>query len=502
MSKYISFLFFFVLALFLFLSSWYAINGDMYIHTDIARDFHLLDEIDEKKIVLIGPRSSAGGLFHGPHWLYLLYPGYLLGNGNPVVMAWYWIFLTGVFLLGSYFVAKRMFDSTVAKLYVLLLAGFLLFLAREFLNPIGAFFVMPFFIYTFYTYVKKRDWRYLAGAILLLGLMIQFQMAAGAPILILTGFATLFVAIKYKKYFHPLLFALIPLSLINFIVFDVRHGFNLTKAYMHNLSSEGGNQSITYLQLVLERIERIIEVQLINNSPDFLNSVVFFSTVGLLILAFRHTKDKLFYFLFVYFYVGYFILSLLSKHAMLNHQFYPILPLLFLCMASFVTIKKYKSLATIFVVVIIFANLVRGGIYAHYSSRDFIGYDQDSWKFLHTIASDVYSFNDDDFGYFVYAPDTFAYEPKYAMYYTQKEFKNQGHRFEKRHITYLVIAPPPPDKPFMGDRWWTENKARISNKPVMTKTYPNGFKIEKYVLTDEEIAIQPDPMIDPGISSR
>jgi len=141
----------------------------MYIHTDIARDFHLLDEIDEKKIVLIGPRSSAGGLFHGPHWLYLLYPGYILGNGNPVVMAWYWIFLTGVFLLGSYFVAKRMFDSTVAKLYVLLLAGFLLFLAREFLNPIGAFFVMPFFIYTFYIYMKKR-----VGGILMFYVVFQF----------------------------------------------------------------------------------------------------------------------------------------------------------------------------------------------------------------------------------------------------------------------------------------------------------------------------------------
>ena len=32
---------------------------------DIGRDFFILDEIRQKTIVLIGPRSSAPGFFHG-----------------------------------------------------------------------------------------------------------------------------------------------------------------------------------------------------------------------------------------------------------------------------------------------------------------------------------------------------------------------------------------------------------------------------------------------------
>ena len=69
------------------LSSILVRNGEVNFFNDIARDFLLLQELDQKKIVLIGPRSSTNGLFHGPLWTYINYPAYVLGNGNPVVVA-------------------------------------------------------------------------------------------------------------------------------------------------------------------------------------------------------------------------------------------------------------------------------------------------------------------------------------------------------------------------------------------------------------------------------
>src|SRR3990167_10532225 len=67
------------------------LKSDVHFFNDVARDFLLLREIDSKKIVLIGPRSNASGLFHGPLWSYLNYPVYKIVQGNPVAQAWFWL---------------------------------------------------------------------------------------------------------------------------------------------------------------------------------------------------------------------------------------------------------------------------------------------------------------------------------------------------------------------------------------------------------------------------
>src|SRR5579872_3698045 len=82
------------------LFSWTILNKDIIFNTDIASEFLVLHEISQKKIVLIGARASGiAGLFHGPLWFYLNYPAYWIGNGNPLVVGWYWIFLTACFLI-------------------------------------------------------------------------------------------------------------------------------------------------------------------------------------------------------------------------------------------------------------------------------------------------------------------------------------------------------------------------------------------------------------------
>ncbi|MEK7450632.1 MAG: hypothetical protein AAB662_01690, partial [Patescibacteria group bacterium] len=76
-----------------YLSSSLVRHGEVNFPSDVARDFLLFAEMDQKKIVFIGPRSSTNNLFHGPLWTYMNYPAYVIGNGNPVVVAWFWIFL-------------------------------------------------------------------------------------------------------------------------------------------------------------------------------------------------------------------------------------------------------------------------------------------------------------------------------------------------------------------------------------------------------------------------
>ena len=79
----------------IFFASWYVLNNDIYFGADQARDFHILREVSQKKIILIGPRAS-GDLFHGVGWPYLNYPLFVLGSGNPVAVGWGWVVLTAV----------------------------------------------------------------------------------------------------------------------------------------------------------------------------------------------------------------------------------------------------------------------------------------------------------------------------------------------------------------------------------------------------------------------
>src|SRR5688572_10815215 len=91
-SKNLFLLVLFFILLNILLSSWYVLHNDLVFNSDIARDFLLFEEISQKKIVLIGPRASGiPGLFHGPLWLYVNYPAYIIGQGNPVVVGWWWV---------------------------------------------------------------------------------------------------------------------------------------------------------------------------------------------------------------------------------------------------------------------------------------------------------------------------------------------------------------------------------------------------------------------------
>ena len=116
-NKYLKVLFLILILLSLFFASWYVVNGDLTFSSDIARDFLLFGEITEKKFVLIGPKSSVMGLFHGPLWLYLNYPAYLIGNGNPLVVGVWWIILDAVFLVSVFFISKKLFNQKQSDIY-------------------------------------------------------------------------------------------------------------------------------------------------------------------------------------------------------------------------------------------------------------------------------------------------------------------------------------------------------------------------------------------------
>ncbi len=492
--------FFFVLVgLHLVLASWYVLHNDITFSSEIGRDFFLLGELDQKKIVLIGPSSSTG-LFHGPLWAYVNYPAYLLGNGNPVIVGWYWIFLVICFLLTNFFLAKKLFDKTTAYLFVLMTSLYMVFHAHGFYNPHGAMLLTPLFFFFFIRYIETLKVRYLITHIFIASAIVQFQLAVGIPLLILSFFYISIKAVRSRKKKHILIFLLLFISLGNFLIFDIRHNFLLSHLTLRYLASPGRDHP-NYLLLLGDRLNLMTSgTEILRLNGGYRNLVAFFLLLFFIFVQIRDKKYKTIYVGFLYFYVGFFVLSLINTGPVLYFYLFPLFPFVFLIFSSFVT-SRYKKVFIIIFFTMYVINL-QTALTDTQNAKNFIGKDIYSWKFLYRVTSLVYEGKEKEFGYFVYAPNVTAFEEKYAMQYGQKMHQKNVYYFTKKPITYLIIAPPPSNNPYMLDAWWRINQIKIAKEPDVIVPFENGYKIEKYVLNDDEIKIPFDPAIDPGLHFR
>jgi hypothetical protein len=185
--KKISLVFFFLLIILnLFFASWYVINKDIIFNADIARDFLLYREIDQKKIMLIGPRANGPNFFHGPIWAYINYPAYRLGKGSPVVVGWFWVMISALSLIPCFIVADKLFGKKTAYLYVLLMSVYLSFHARGMSHPHGALFLLPIYFFLIARYLQSNQLKYLIAHVISGGFLIQFEIAIGIPYMILS----------------------------------------------------------------------------------------------------------------------------------------------------------------------------------------------------------------------------------------------------------------------------------------------------------------------------
>jgi hypothetical protein len=501
MKKFFPILFYILIGINFAFSSWYVLHDDITFSADIGRDFLLFQEIDSKKIILIGPRSSTSGLFHGPLWLYINYPAYLIGQGNPVTVGWWWVLLSAFFTLGCFFVGKNLFGKTTGYLFALMISAYMFFHVHSFINPHGAMFVLPFFFFFFIKYFQKHKLRDLFMHVFLGGIMVQFQMAVGIPFLVLSFLAVAREVVLRKKFLHifTFLFALIPLS--TFILFDLRHQFILAKGVLDYVSPAGNNHSVSFVGLLMDRARLMFSgVEILRVDPGYRNLILFFILLAFIVLQMKHKKHTLIYSSFLYFYFGFFLLSFINKGTILYFYLYPIFPLVFMMFASLITSKYKRIFAVIFFVVYLMN--INSIILDVQQSKKIIGKNIESWKFLHTTAAEMFKGKEKEVGYFVYAPDSFAYAPKYAAYYAGKESGKQRYNFTKKAVTYVLAEPPPPNNPYMQSSWWIENEIHIKKKPISVKKFENGYAIYKYTLTDDEILVPISDGADLGIHFR
>lgn len=486
------------------LAAQHVMHNDIHFFTDIARDFLLLEELDAKKIILIGPRSSTSGLFHGPLWLYLNYSAFVIGGGNPVAVGWFWIGLVAAFLISSYVIARALFNELTASVYVILLSAFIIPEAKGLYNPHGAFLLMPLFLYCFVQYVKKKTIAWAAVTMLIAGLITQFQIGIGIPLALLSATAITCFSIKEKKYFTliAILTYLLPMS--TFILFELRHDWIMTKSmFKYVFQDKLSGEYASVFSLFLDRFSLMTGggLGLFRNFKEVYSRIGFFILAGMIGMQLQHKKYRPVYLSAIFLYCGYHSLTAINKTGGMLYQYYmPFFPIVFLLVASSIT-SKLKLLFIPLVAFIIYISMTESVAFVNFSPS-VIGVSEDSWKYNLQIANDLFQVPETEFGYFVYSPDAFAYEQKYAVHYARRYSKKTTYESAKKPITYVIVAPPPPGNNNMKDEWWKVNKLRIDKSPQIVKTYESGARIDRYELTPQEVTVAPDQSVDLGIFFR
>lgn len=481
---------FFLIALNILLSSYWLFHGDIRFDVDISRDFLLIDEMLTKPFTLIGSHTSIGGVFHGPLWYYLSLPIFYISKGDPLAIGWFWWGLSILTLIIFYLITSKLFNKQTAILATTLYSANSIinptYGLKMFFPPYGAVLLFPLFFYLLIKYISLKKSIYLAISLFILGCLIQFEMAFGIPILVLTIFFLIIFTYKFNLLKHLIFIPIILIPISTFIFFDLRHNFLQTISLINYLQLQLRKPHTDLSIIILDKIKGIFSDTFFlltqdNRILSWIYSILF------IILIFKikiQSQAKKFYLLFIYYYLGYWLIHL-SMKPLWSSYYWPLLPIIIMLYAGFVNYLPKKVFVFIYIP-LLFWNMYIGLSYIKDFKLDITERGKNSWAFNAYVADYIYQDANTNFGYFIYTPERWVYQEWYALKYMQRKYPDKiSHPFSKQNLTYLIIVDPPTDRFDTDSMGW-----RISDLKIDSSAQNNNkisiVDIQKYWLNEKE----------------
>jgi hypothetical protein len=474
------------------IAAWLPLHGDIHYFSDNARDMLLLHEIvHEKPITLIGPRSGISGVFHGPLWLYMNLPVYYLSGGNPAMVGWFWF---GLFILNvgvMYAVGKRMFGEIAGLVAALLFSVAFYSTGWSQFNANGVLLVMPCIMLAVMEYIRLHEARWALITFFLIGLLIQFQIAFGLPMMILLALLLVTQVFKTKRWMHILTPFIVLLPVSTHILFDVRHDFIQLKSLIGYGAKEGGPLLSTLLQ---DRLWLALR-ELTNWIPGYGWAL---SVVLLVVLIVGCVKThrahlKLVGKLYAYLYIGFWLITLGYKGTMWPYYYWGLVPVLFLVLGGLIGSLQKNAQKWLLAACALFVILFQSHWFV-YEREHVLAPRPISWKFHNDVVEKIYEKAPTEFGYYVFSDDLYGYQTKYAFVYQDDLFEGKRALLNtKKNATYTYMMPTAStDLTWDG---WLKHQVRIDRAPDSVHDYPNGVSVYRYDLTPEEQAVPSDPYL-------
>lgn len=224
----------FLISIFLFLR-FNNLNNSFFFYNDMGRDMQVLQTWQESgKPPLLGPQTSALPFNQSAIYFYLLYPGYLISQGNPISLVYtLGLFYISLFILGTYLLRNQPKLQIICYFIFFLISISPPFITqgRYVWNPS---FVSPLIILStlsFHLLLKKFS----KPRLFLFSFSIAFAISLSysiAPLLIAFGiYWAFFYRQHFVKFIMSLLISFITLNLPT-IFFEIRHHFLLTNSLL------------------------------------------------------------------------------------------------------------------------------------------------------------------------------------------------------------------------------------------------------------------------------
>lgn len=499
----------------LYLVAQHLLATDLTFHTDIARDFLLMEDIIKTKDpTLIGPKAGGiPGMFFGPVWLYMLIPFMIVGSGNPLVIGYFWFALILFSILSVFFIAKKIFGRTSAIIAALLYTFCSVSFAGGFTQSFGSVILSPWLLYTMYLYWKQKQSRHLLVALLIDGFIYQCQPAVGMITLFVTIAFSLFLIIKRKRHKDLLSYFILLIPFSTYILFELKHDLLQIHAFINHFTGSGSptGEKLTFTEYVSNRITSYIGVFdfVIRDSSQtnafpvitflkkysFITHTLFvgmFAFIAYAVVTHKKLIGKMYYQLFFLYFIGFVIISNVYRGIIIDYYFWWFMPLTIIAFAGLYRIIS-KKFFFLLVGIILSLTVLNAIDFRIMWQKHFLGIDSSSWKLNRGVAKFIYANAPSDFGYYVYSPDEFGHSIRYAMDYVQNTNTHKSTLCKKTPVMYLVYYPTPSFAK-TDPVYWKKNRVRIDKQPIFTKKI-HDITIEKYSLTPEEISIQADPNI-------
>lgn len=274
-------------------------QGGVSFHFDMARDAFEVQQIwKEGHLKILGPPTSTPGLNHGVLYYYLLAPFYLLGNGDPRIVAIFFALINSLALVPIMFLAKDYFKS---KKWVLL-SGFLFAVSFEgtqyapwLSNPAPAVLTVALFFLFLHLWQKGKTYG-LYFAVLSAALSAQFQFFLIYLFLLIPVFGMIF-KLKTNRKIIGISFLIGFLSLGNFFVAAIK--FNTIGNILFGFLNIGTSGQIDFrpqfAESLLNYIDKLTELFTLNFFPT---SVFLGGILTLVILYTIRREQLLLFFLF------------------------------------------------------------------------------------------------------------------------------------------------------------------------------------------------------------
>ncbi len=219
----------------------------LYFTWDQGRDYFAIKSIVNGDISLIGPTTGLHGFYLGPLWYYLGIPGFIFGQGSPLVFSIVYVLIACSAVPAYWIMSQELFEDekyAVVTALILAVANSSINATTRVWNPMISVTLM---ILAFLLLVKARNSKKsLWFGFFSLGLVLQSEFAYGIFFLAVLFPLIFWIRQKFNLKDYLLAGSAVGLTLLPQILFELRHKFIMTRSLFKSIFGSGEPISWSY----------------------------------------------------------------------------------------------------------------------------------------------------------------------------------------------------------------------------------------------------------------